>query len=126
MRESTEGTDTGGLRSDLQAFLRAAVDHFVDSEAAHLMPQLCAEAQFDPEIREVLHANSRMRRDVVRQILERASRRGELRDDLDFEIMIDMLTAPIFIRKLVTGAPINARTTDEAVEMLLRGIVRGP
>lgn len=124
LKETTEGTDTGDLHSDLQAFLRAAVDHFVDSEGAHLMPQLCAEAQFDPEIRELLHSNSRLRRDVVRQILERARGRGELRDDLDFEVVIDMLTAPIFIRKLITGAPIDAHVTDEAVELLLRGIAR--
>jgi AcrR family transcriptional regulator len=125
IKETTEGTDTGDLRSDLRAFLRAMVDHFVDSEAAHLMPQLAAEAQFDPQLRELLYSNSRARRDVVRQILERARLRGELRDDLDFEVVIDLLTAPIFIRKLITGAPINAHATDEAVEMLLRGIVGG-
>lgn len=125
IKEATEGTDTGDLRRDLQAFLRASVEHFVDSEGAHLMPQLCAEAQFDAELRALLHANSRSRRDVVHQILDRARRRGELRDNLDFEVIVDMLTAPIFIRKLITGAPVDTRATDEAVDLLLGGIVRG-
>lgn len=125
LKETTEGTDTGDVRSDLRAFLRASVEHFVDSEAAHLMPQLCAEAQFDAELRELLHTNSKGRRDAIRQILERAQRRGELRTDLDFDVVIDMLTAPIFIRKLITGAPIDTYATDAAVELLLPGIVRG-
>ena len=124
IKETTEGTDTGDLRSDLRAFLHAMVDHFVDTEAAHLMPQLAAEAQFDPELRALLHSNSRVRRAAVREILERARSRGELREGLDLEVAIDLLTAPIFIRKLITGAPINSQTADQAVEMLLRGIVR--
>ncbi|CAM3331789.1 hypothetical protein STSO111631_14275 [Stackebrandtia soli] len=123
-RETTEGTDTGDLRSDLRAFLRASVDHFAGSEAGQLMPQLCAEAQFDPQLRDLLYSNSRGRRGVVLQILERARQRGELCDGIDVEVVVDMLTAPIFVRKLITGAPINARATDAAVDMILRGIAR--
>lgn len=123
LRESTEGTDTGDLRADLQAMLRSSVDHFVDSAAAQLMPQLCAEAEFDPGLRAVLHANSEDRRGALHAVLARARERGELRDDLDLEVVVDMLIAPIFVRRLVTGAPVTTEATDAAIDALLTGIV---
>lgn len=124
IEEPAETIDTGDLRGDLQSLMRGAVDEFVDSDAAHLMPQLSAEAQIDPEVREFLHSYARTRRGGVREILERARDRGVLRDDLDLEVVIDMLTAPIFIRKLITGDPITTRAVDDAIDMLLRGVLQ--
>lgn len=120
--EPDASSDAGDLRSDLKSLLAAEVANFVESDAGDLMPQLIAEAHFDPELRGVLHAKSQARRAVVRQVLERAQQRGELRDGLDLEVAIDMVTAPIFIRRLITDAPITPEATDEAVEILIRGI----
>lgn len=125
LKETVETSDTGDLRNDLQALMRAAVDNFIDSEDAHLMPQLSAEAQYDPELRELLHSYARTRRGAVREILERARERGDLREDLDFDVAIDMLMAPIFIRKLITGDAITIGAMDAAIEMLLRGVLPG-
>lgn len=116
---------TGDLRRDLQTLLRRMVEEFVDSDAARLMPQLAAEAQFDPQLRELLHTNARIRREVFGHVLERARARGELRDDLDLEVVIDLLIAPVFVRKLITGTPITTSITDNAVDAVLSGIVRG-
>lgn len=123
-RETAEAADTGDLRGDLRALLRAMAVHFVDSEAAHLMPQLAAEAQFDAELRALLHSYAATRRDLAHRILERARDRGELRDDLDAEVVVDLITAPVFIRKLITGGAINAQVTDAAVDVVVRGIAR--
>lgn len=120
-----EGVDTGDLRTDLRLYLRQAVEEFVDTPAARLMPQLSAEAQVDPELRDVLHANAQARRQILVDILDRARRRGDLRDDLDVEVVVDLLTAPIFVRKLITGAPIDVHTTDAAIDVVLPGILRG-
>jgi AcrR family transcriptional regulator len=125
IKETVQSADTGDLRTDLQALLRGAVDEFVHSESAQLMPQLSAEAQFNPEVRELLHSYARERRGVAREIFERAGARGELRDHLDLEVVIDMLTAPIFIRTLITGDPIDTHAIDETIDLLLRGILRG-
>jgi len=125
VEETVPIADTGDLRRDLQALMRTAVVEFVDSEAADLMPQLSAEAQIDPEVREFLHSYARTRRGAVREILERAQHRGDVRDDLDLEVVIDMLTAPIFVRKLITGASINTRAIDDAIDVVLRGVLPG-
>lgn len=121
-KDAAQSVDTGGLRTDLRDFLRLSVAEFVDSPAAQVMPLLAAESQFDPALRELLHAYAKGRRDVIGEILDRADARGELRDDLDFEVVIDMLIAPIFVRKLITGAPITAEATDKAVDIVLAAI----
>jgi AcrR family transcriptional regulator len=125
IEETVQRPDTGDLRTDLQVLLRGAVDEFVESESAQLMPQLSAEAQFNPDVRALLHSYARERRAAAGEIFERAGARGELRDDLDLEVVIDMLTAPIFIRKLITGGPIDSHVIDETIELLLRGVLRG-
>lgn len=121
-KDAAQSVDTGDLRTDLQEFLRLSVEEFVESPAAHLMPQLAAEAQSDPEVRELLNQYAKGRRGVIGDILQRAEARGELRGDLDLEVVIDMLIAPIFVRKLITGAPITSEATDEAIDQLLRGV----
>lgn len=125
IEETPDVADTGDLRGDLRALLRWLVEHFVDSQAADLMPLLVTEARFDPELRELRHEFARQGRGVVRQILERAKLRGELRDGLDLEVAVDMLIAPIFIRKLITDAAVDTRATDEAIDMLVNGIAAG-
>jgi AcrR family transcriptional regulator len=123
-RETAEAADTGDLRGDLRALMRTMAVHFVDSEAAHLMPQLVAEAQFDHDLRELLHSYAEGRRNLAHQVLERARRRGELRVDVDPEVVVDLITAPVFIRKLITGGPITEKVTDGAVELIVQGIAR--
>mgnify|MGYP006212234853 CR=1 FL=1 len=39
--------------------------------------------------------------------LERAVERGELRDDLDYELALDFLGGPLFYRLLITGGPLD-------------------
>jgi AcrR family transcriptional regulator len=126
VEETPEFVDSRNLRSDLQALLRWLVEHFVDSDAADLMPLLVTESRFDPDLRDLRNSVSQQGRDVVRQILDRARSRGELADDLDLEVVIDMLIAPIFIRRLITGAPITTHDTDAAVDLLLHGIRQDP
>jgi AcrR family transcriptional regulator len=126
VEETPEFVDSGNLRRDLQALLRWLVEHFVDSDAADLMPLLVTESRFDPALRDLRNSVSQRGRDVVRQILDRARSRGDLADDLDLEVVIDMLIAPIFIRRLITGAPITTHDTDAAVDLLLHGIRQDP
>lgn len=126
VEETPEFVDSRNLRSDLQALLRWLVEHFADSEAADLMPLLVTESRFDPDLRDLRDSVSQQGRDVVHQILDRARSRGELADDLDLEVVIDMLIAPIFIRRLITSAPITTQDTDAAVDLLLHGIWQDP
>ncbi|AHZ51471.1 TetR family transcriptional regulator [Bacillus thuringiensis serovar kurstaki str. YBT-1520] len=43
------------------------------------------------------------RRLQAKQLLERGIQRGELKENLDIELSIDLIYGPIFYRLLVTG-----------------------
>jgi hypothetical protein len=61
------------------------------------------------------------RRAALRVVLARGVERGDLRDDLDFELALDVLGGPLFYRLLVTGGPIDGELARGVVELILRG-----
>lgn len=66
------------------------------------------------------------RRAVVFGLIERGIERGELRPDLDAELVADVLGGPIFMRVLVTGAPVTRRLAREIVDLVLDGAAVRP
>ena len=111
--------DTGVLRGDLEA----AVETLRSAFAGHLvkaLPGLVADMAQDEELaktirREVLAA----RRNSMREAFTRAGARGEIRTDLDMELVLDMLTAPFYYRALFGHAPITRRMTRDVVDYVL-------
>lgn len=61
------------------------------------------------------------RRSHIASVIERGVARGEVRPDVDRLLMIDVLSGPFVVRKLITGKPITARTVREAVTIVLDG-----
>ena len=60
------------------------------------------------------------RRKSMREALERAQARGEVRHDCDVELVLDMLTGPFYFRTLFGHVPITRNTTRLVVEYVLR------
>jgi AcrR family transcriptional regulator len=117
-----DAPDTGSLVGDLAGLWGNIADHVRNSEAGRAMPSLVAEAECNPELRAVLHRFVDRRRAVTRGVLERAQQRGEVRDDIDLELVIDMFSGPIFYRRLLSGAPIHRSDGERFVQLLLTGI----
>jgi AcrR family transcriptional regulator len=121
--------DTGSLADDYEVVANAALAIARDRNAALLMPRLLVEASHDQELHALFFAQLvEPRRAVVRTVLERARDRGELRDDADLELAIDMLVGPIIYRFLITGgdlAPAAARA-PRVLEALLEGLSPPP
>ncbi len=61
----------------------------------------------------------------MREALDRARLRGEARDDLDVELVLDMLTGPFYFRTLFGHVPMGLKTTREVVDCVLRLIKPG-
>jgi hypothetical protein len=85
------------------------------------LPGLVADMAQDEELaatirREVLAA----RRNSMREAFARARARGEIRADLEMELVLDMLTAPFYYRALFGHAPITRRMTRDVVDYVLR------
>ena len=69
-------------------------------------------------VRERLVAN---RRHVVFDIIERGIERGEIRPDVDVEVIADLLGGPIVMRTLLTGRPVTTRLVRQIVTTVLDG-----
>ena len=117
--------DTGSITGDFEAVSKALLALAADRDAALLMPRLLAEASHDPELHAIFTAQLvEPRRRVVRIMLERARERGELRDDVDLELVIDMLAGPVIYRMLITGGDLvpAAARGPRVLATLLEGL----
>ena len=95
--------DTGSVAGDFAAASGAAVGRMAP-EAFRVLPRLLADAADDPELLEGLQAAlMRPRRAAIATILRRGIERGELRADLDLELVSDMLIGPMITRVLMSG-----------------------
>jgi AcrR family transcriptional regulator len=100
--------DTGSMRGDVEAIIAFNLEH-ATRNAALLMPRLMVEAADDPDLFAVMQqVLVEPRREVLRTILRRAVERGEMREDIDPEVAIDLLIGPFIYAVLVTGADLQA------------------
>jgi AcrR family transcriptional regulator len=119
--------DTGSTHGDLLALMNEAVELYSDTLAAGLMPTVVDEMSRNPEFAEI--ARDRFlagRRAALREVFERGVGRGDLREDLDVELALDVLGGPLFYRLMITGGPIDTRLAANVVELILRGFAPAP
>lgn len=60
--------------------------------------------------------------DLVRLLIERGMERGELKEDLDIELCIDLIYVLVFYRLLVTGYPLDDSYVRQLVMNAFKGI----
>jgi len=117
--------DTGTLRGDLQAAvatLRRTFAGPLGRGLAELVAHMAQDAPLADTVREAVLAS---RRRSLRAAFARAAARGETRDDLQIEVLLDMLTAPFYYRTLFGHAPITHRMSRSVVEYVVRIAARG-
>ena len=56
----------------------------------------------------------------MREAIERARARGEARDDMDVELLLDMLTGPFYFRTLFGHASMSLKNTAQIVDYIVR------
>ena len=111
--------DTGSLHDDLLAYYLPLADADAQQGAVRLMPALAAEAAVDAELAQRLHAFVSDRRAPVAGILTRAQERGEVNDDVDIELVVDLLTGAIMYRLYFSGAVVD----EDVIRRLLQGVL---
>ncbi|MBO9556311.1 TetR/AcrR family transcriptional regulator [Cellulomonas sp.] len=112
--------DTGTLRGDLLAvrFGRRRGD----SNA--LMSGLMSVVKDDPRLGAVFHEQFvRSRVTLMRDLLERARLRGELRDDVDLEMVSLVAPAMISYRKLVEGGFVDEEFVVRMIDAVILPLV---
>jgi AcrR family transcriptional regulator len=120
-----ERVDTGSVRDDLVRLISQLASKLRDTPAGRIMPGVIAEASVNPEMRQVLSAFIRDRRERPREVVERAIARGELAPDTDVELVLDMIGAVPFYRELVSGQPLDECDVRRVVDVVLAGLDAG-
>ncbi|WP_028047538.1 TetR/AcrR family transcriptional regulator [Cellulomonas sp. URHE0023] len=114
--------DTGSLRGDLLAVrLGRPAD-----EAAELMHGLMSAVRENPGLATVFHEQfvaSRVR--LMRNLLERAQLRGELRPDIDLDMVAAVAPAMISYRKMVAGLKVDDAFVLQMIDSVILPLATG-
>ena len=115
--------DTGSLRSDLLAVRYGRPRTDDDSE---LMSGLMSAVKENPEVAAVFHEQFvRSRVNMMRGLLERAQARGELRDDIDLDMVAAVAPAMIAYRKMVAGQRIDDEFVVQMIDTVILPLATG-
>ncbi len=114
--------DTGSVIEDIVIQV-TNLARFLTSREGKVINELIAEGQFDSKLAEEYRLRYfNPRRLDSRHILERGVQRGELKQDVDLEICIDLIYGPLFYRLLVTGEKLDEAFLKILVTYAFEGI----
>jgi AcrR family transcriptional regulator len=117
-----QAPDTGCTLCDLDECLKVFVAAFRRMPPGVIGP-LFADCAGDRELRAAfMTALFDPPRAAVRETLERAHARRDLRDDVDVDLILDLIASFIHYRALFGHAPTSNAEIERAVEALLQGI----
>jgi AcrR family transcriptional regulator len=115
--------DTGDIRADLTAQVRAFVGLLTGTPAGRVVAELVGQAQTDPELSAaLLERYSGPRRDLAVEAMRRAQSRGQLRAEADPQVIVDQLWGACYHRLLLPNLPLTEEFADQLVDNLLRGV----
>ncbi|MET9439762.1 TetR/AcrR family transcriptional regulator [Streptomyces sp. NPDC006610] len=94
--------DTGSLEGDLRLLYEVTSRALRHPVASQIIPDLQAEAARNPEIAEALQKAVREGQDgVASTIVAAAQRRGEVRQGIDGDLALDLISGPLYWRSVV-------------------------
>jgi AcrR family transcriptional regulator len=111
---------TGSLETDLTNLLRD-IRTLLAGELGPIAANLVAEAQNDPEIADIIRNAIAPRRALMSDAIVAAIARGEVAGELDVDLIVDLLTGPLWSRLLVSKEALG----EDLAERIARVIVRG-
>ena len=86
---------------------------------------MIAAAEADTELSKAFRNHFILaRRNEGRAFLANAMSNGEIRKDLDIDVALDLIYAPVFYRLLMGHAPLTPRFIDEVLNLALQGLTR--
>lgn len=117
-----EAPDTGCTICDLSDAIKLYVGAF-QRMPPDALASLLADCNGDPERREAfMTALFDPPRRAVGQVLDGAISRGDLRDDVDRDLLLDLLASLVHYRALFGHASTSDAEVERAVHALLRGV----
>ena len=114
--------DTGDIRADLVSQLRAFANVMTETPGGRVLAQLIGESQTDQDLA-VAYRNlySSERRRLAGERLSRAQEAGQLREEVDVQVLVDQLWGAVYHRLLIPDEPI----TDDFIVALVSNLMDG-
>ncbi|MEV8032172.1 TetR/AcrR family transcriptional regulator [Streptomyces sp. NPDC086182] len=98
--------DTGSLEGDLRLLYEVTSRALRHPVASQIIPDLQAEAARNPEIADAMQQALRQgQQSVSNGIVASAVARGEIRDGVDVELALDLMSGPLYWRAVVVRGP---------------------
>lgn len=113
--------DTGDIRKDLSQFLAGLLSFWRDGGGA-IFRSIIAEAQSDPAALAALRAYAVSRCRQSGEILKRGQARGELRADIDPELLIELFSGFAWNRLLTSRLDVSQSQIDQIVSAVVDGV----
>lgn len=115
--------DTGDLRADLRAVLRATVAEFADPRLSATTRAITIETLTDENL--AAQARDRLLRpqlNAVRARLEAAREAGQVRPDTALDLVVELLFGPLYHRWLLRNGPLTDDYADGIVDLVVTAV----
>lgn len=119
---ATPFRETDDVRSDFEEHLRSVIRLF-NSDTGGLVRELLAESQSDEAI--AVEFRERFwgpRRELSAARLDRAVELGQVRPDIDHEVVLDAIYGPLWLRLMIGHRPMKPRDAHRIVDAIWPGI----
>jgi AcrR family transcriptional regulator len=114
--------DTGSFREDVHKQL-ANFTRMLTGRRGRILAAFVAAAQDDPDVAAALRTVwIGPRRLEAKLALDRNRNRGELRDDVDLDLVLDLLYGPLYYRLLLAPGTLSLQYADQVAEAALIGL----
>ena len=115
--------EDGAVDDCVGGTLVGMLSHLSCSRVARILTGLAVEMAHNEELAiAVREGLVRPNREVVHGVLRRGVETGEVRADVDLELVADLLVGPSFFRLLVSGGEVSPKVAAKTVDLVLRGI----
>ena len=111
--------DTGSLRDDLTALLQHLVEYFDTPTVARVFPSFLDAAVRDPELAALRQETLRLGRSSFERVVRMGIERGELPEDVDVHLVVDVARAPVIYRRVVAQTPVSSEEITHIVDAVL-------
>jgi AcrR family transcriptional regulator len=115
--------DTGSLRGDLLSILTDIIDLLLSDAVGRASVALAAYAISHPEA-VYNHLPLEKRREATTGVVERAIERGELPRDANADLILDLVSAPLYLHLLLWRRSVLGHDPEAIVDSVLYGVVK--
>ncbi|MEU2930521.1 TetR-like C-terminal domain-containing protein [Streptomyces sp. NPDC007251] len=115
--------DTGDIRADLLSQLRAFARVMTATPAGRVVTELIGQSQTDEDLAVAFRSlYSSERRRLAGERLMRAQEQGQIREDVDVQVVVDQLWGAVYHRLLIPDEPVTDAFITALVSNLIDGI----